>query len=224
MRYDIINLTTNHHNYYHQSYMIDHNTQRNFLIYCSPDTKTEDIHLSFVVERNAYVRVEVLLVHVSCQLSITCIMRGEGGQAIINGAYILCSDNKVTITTAQRHEKSHATSAVNFKGVLYDWAQVMYNGMIFVAQESRATVASQENKNIVLSGTARAVSVPQLEVLSNDVHCFHGSAVGTLQKDQLFYAAARGIDLQNSQRLLIKGFFGDVFECNEAQQYVERYI
>ena len=87
-----------------------------------------------------------------------------------------------------------------------------YHGTIRVEQDAAWYVASQNNKNILLiSNDARAVSVPSLEVLTNEVQCFHGSASGRCDDEQLFYLQSRGIDKKQAHRLLLQAFFAGLF-------------
>jgi Fe-S cluster assembly protein SufD len=83
---------------------------------------------------------------------------------------------------------------------------------------------SQENKNILLSNQARALSVPSLEVLTNDVHCFHGSALGRFDQNHLFYAASRGIDEIQMRTLLVRAFFGDMFADQRINELVQELV
>jgi Fe-S cluster assembly protein SufD len=180
-----------------------------------PHSVEKNITLTFVVERNASLRVELLVAHTDAVIDITCIMRGESAQATINGAYVVRDEHTVRITTMQHHKAAHTKSALVMKGIVDDSARADYSGMIRVEKNARGCVSSQENKNMLLSDNARAVSVPQLEVLTHDVHCFHGSAVGRFDSDHLFYAASRGIDEKHMRRLLVHAFFAGMFESNE---------
>ena len=191
------------------------NEQLFYGVICVPSSVDNNHKLVFVVERNASLRVELLIAHADAVIDITCIMRGESAQAIINGAYVLSGENTVRITTTQHHEAAYTTSALMMRGIVDDSAQVNYVGMIRVEKDARYSVSSQENKNIVLSDKARVFSVPQLEVLTHDVRCFHGSAIGRFDSNHLFYAASRGIDEIHMQRLLAQAFFSGMFENDE---------
>ena len=205
------------------SYKIEQSAQLFCTVICAAQAP-HHIELSFLLEKNAFLRLELLIAHVTTTVSINCIMRGESSSAVINGAYIVRDTDKVTINTKQDHWVANTTSRLMMKGVLNDYAQAVYSGMIFVARDASFTVASQENKNIVLSDNARALSIPQLEVLTNDVHCFHGSAVGRFDQEQLFYCATRGIEIKQAERLLLQGFFSDMFENSEAQLFLEKLL
>lgn len=211
-------------------YRIGENQEKNysFLIDLSADVSSEalakeDQHIRFYVERNARLVVEMLMVS-TANVHVECILQGEGADARIMGAYILDASHAGKITTVQEHAVANARSTLVMKGVLRDNAQAQYHGTIRVAQQARGTCASQENKNILLSNNARAVSVPSIEVLAHDVQCSHGSAVGRFDEEQLFYAAARGIDEKTAQKLLLQAFFADLFMDRELNEKVQLLI
>jgi Fe-S cluster assembly protein SufD len=110
------------------------------------------------------------------------------------------------------------------RGVLNGISYAAYNGMIRVDKAARASVSSQENKNILLSAGARALSVPSLEVLTNDVRCLHASAIGRFDQDQLFYAASRGITEKKAQQLLLQAFFATLFKNELLQNRLKQLV
>ena len=123
------------------------------------------MHIRFYVERNAVLKVEMLIAHTNTNVVIDCVLRGEGADARIMGAYIVDGADRVQINTTQHHIAENTRSTLVMKGVLRDNAHAQYHGTIRVEKEAHGTYASQENKNMVLSNNARAVSVPSLEVL-----------------------------------------------------------
>jgi Fe-S cluster assembly scaffold protein SufB len=206
------------------AFIIKENTHEHLIVQIMSDTAAQNKELSFHVHRNASLLVELMIAHVDTSISITCNMEGESSNADIRCVYIVKDANNITIISKQHHVTANATSNVVIKGVLYDSAQVHYSGMIRVEKNAYATKASQENKNIVLSDNARALSVPQLEVLTNDVHCFHASATGKFDHNQLFYCKTRGIDDKHAQQLLLQGFFSTLFKSDVMKKSLEKYI
>jgi Fe-S cluster assembly protein SufD len=188
------------------------------------ESNEKNIHISFVLERNSYLEVELLVAHTYANISLECVLKGEGAHAIIRGAYSVNESHNVVFNTVQHHQAPYTTSSLVMKGVLYDYAHVSYRGMIRVEKEARHSVSRQENKNIVLSNHAHALSVPSLEVLTNDVHCFHGSALGRFEADQLFYAASRGLDEKKAQSLLLKAFFADLLHGEKMKNYLDTLV
>ena len=114
--------------------------------------------------------------------------------------------------TLQRHLKDHTTSDLLIKSCLKDRARSVYQGLIQVSEGAQRTDAYQANRNLLLSGTARADSIPGLEILANDVRCTHGATIGTVDADQMYYLMSRGLPSQDAQRLIVEGFFVPVLD------------
>ena len=89
--------------------------------------------------------------------------------------------------------------------------------MIRVEEGAQKTNAYQENRNLLLSKTAHADSIPGLEILANDVRCTHGATLSQVDREQLFYAMARGLSRQEAERLIVRGFFQDVLDRIELE-------
>jgi Fe-S cluster assembly scaffold protein SufB len=191
------------------TYNVGENQHKNYS-FLIDETAARDQHIRFYVERNAKLVVEIL-VSSTANVHVECILQSVGAEASIFGAYILDAARKVQITTLQHHVVAHTQSSLIMKGLLRDSAQAQYHGTVRIEKDAQGSCASQENKNILLSNHARAVSVPNLEVLTHDVRCSHGSAVGRFDAEQLFYAASRGVDEKSAQRLLSYAFVADLF-------------
>ena len=84
--------------------------------------------------------------------------------------------------------------------------------MIRVEKDAQKTNAYQENRNLLLSEKAHADSIPGLEILANDVRCTHGATLSQVDRDQLFYAMARGLTRADAERLIVRGFFQDILD------------
>ncbi|HSC25342.1 MAG TPA: SufD family Fe-S cluster assembly protein [Candidatus Babeliales bacterium] len=193
------------------TYVINENQQKNYNFLFDNSNHADNVFIQFDVHQNATLVAEILIAHTNVNITINCILRGEGADARITGIYILEQSNTIKINTLQHHQSAHTRSLLIMKGALCDNARVNYQGTIRVEQKARGTHASQENKNILLSNGAHAVSIPNLEVLTHDVHCFHASAIGKFDADQLFYTASRGIDEKIAQQLLLHAFFEKLF-------------
>lgn len=114
--------------------------------------------------------------------------------------------------TLQEHRAPNTTSSLLFKGALQGTASSVYTGMIRIDKEAPRSRAFQTNRTIKLSEGSWAESVPNLDILNNDVQCSHASAVGPIDADQRFYLESRGIPPTIAERLIVTGFFDEVFE------------
>jgi Fe-S cluster assembly protein SufD len=139
-------------------------------------------------------------------------LAGPGATSRVTGAYFADGTQHLDYDTFQEHIAPHTTSDFAFKGALRDEATVVWRGMIRVEQDAQKTNAYQENRNLLLSPKAHADSIPGLEILANDVRCTHGATLAQVDRDQLFYAMARGLTRSDAERLIVRGFFQDVLD------------
>ena len=135
-----------------------------------------------------------------------------GGQAFVHGFMFGDGRQQFHLHTLQRHLADHCTSDLLIKGCLKDRARSVYQGLIQVAEGAQRTDAYQANRNLVLSDTARADSIPGLEILANDVRCTHGATIGNVDAEQMYYLMARGLPRNEAQRLIVEGFFAPVID------------
>jgi len=135
---------------------------------------------------------------------------GEHGDVQMLGVYFAEADQHFDMRTLQDHAAPRSTSDLLYKGALKDHSHTVYSGLIRVQRNAEKTDAYQANRNLVLSDHAKADSKPELEILNNDVRCTHGSTVGQVDDEQLFYLESRGISHDDAQRLIVEGFFEDV--------------
>ncbi len=139
-------------------------------------------------------------------------LAGEGATSRVTGAYFADGSQHLDYDTFQEHIAPHTTSDFAFKGALRDQASAVWRGMIRVEEDAQKTNAYQENRNLLLSKTAHADSIPGLEILANDVRCTHGATLGQVDREQLFYLMARGLPRSEAERLIVRGFFQDVLD------------
>src|SRR5205807_6063714 len=144
-------------------------------------------------------------------------LAGVGATSRVTGAYFSDGDQHLDYDTFQEHIAPNTTSDFAFKGALRDEATAVWRGMIRVEQDAQKTNAYQENRNLLLSKTAHADSIPGLEILANDVRCTHGATLGQVDRDQLFYLMTRGLTRSEAERLIVRGFFQDALDRVELE-------
>lgn len=143
---------------------------------------------------------------------VVAVLDGEGIDCTLNGLYL--AEGKQFVDTHMRveHAKPHCASHELYKGVLDGKARSVFNGLIHVHKGAQKTDAKQSNRNLLLSKDAVANSNPQLEIYADDVKCTHGSTVGQLDEDAVFYLRSRGIGAEAARSLLTYAFASDVVE------------
>jgi Fe-S cluster assembly scaffold protein SufB len=160
--------------------------------------------------------VQILLINNSMQISHLWLhirLVEPGANAVVRGAYRIGGTNQYNFVSEQQHDAPHTTSSLIMHGIVDDAAYASYEGSITIEQSAAGSCATQLNKVIMLSESARALSVPTLQVKTNDVICKHGSATAQLDRDTMIYLQARGISLEDSKRLLMRGFIDQVLDA-----------
>ncbi|MFQ5947636.1 MAG: Fe-S cluster assembly protein SufD [Acidimicrobiia bacterium] len=144
------------------------------------------------------------------RLHLTVDLAGRGTSAEVLGLYFGDGDQILDYRAFINHIGPNTTSDMFLKGAVADQARSVFSGLIRIEPEGQKTNAFQTNRNLVLSDGAEAHSVPNLEILANDVRCGHGSTVGPIDEDQRYYLMSRGLDRVRADRLQVKGFFEQV--------------
>jgi Fe-S cluster assembly protein SufD len=148
---------------------------------------------------------------------------GPGADAKVTGAYATHKRQHLDYATTQVHAAPNTTSDLAFRGILDGRSNTVWSGMIKVEPDAQQIDAFQESRNLLLSKTAHADSVPGLEILANDVRCTHAAAIAQIDLEQLFYLRSRGLSLEKAKRLVIEGFLEATVERFE-QGFVREAI
>ncbi len=165
------------------------------------------LHDHLLLERDS--RLEFTEAHFGGRLVKTrgrVILSGKGSEARINGLYLAEEDSHKDIGTIQNHLSPGASSTALYKGAIHPGGRSVYHGLIEVSPEAQGTDAYLTNRNLVLGEGARADSIPQLNILTDDVKCSHGSTTGKMDPSHLFYLESRGFSPVEAKKELTRGF------------------
>lgn len=139
-------------------------------------------------------------------------LTGEGASLNLEGLFVLSAKQHVDNHTVIDHVAPHCDSLELFKGILDDDGRGIFDGRIIVRPNAVKTSSRQTNHNLLLSETAIVDSKPTLEIHNDDVKCNHGSTIGQLDEEALFYLRARGIGEEEARNLLVFAFAGDIVD------------
>jgi Fe-S cluster assembly protein SufD len=174
---------------------------------------TSVTHQRVILGRDATGRIgEVGLGGRFARLDLGIELAGDGCSAETVGLYFGEGDQTLDYRMLIRHIGKNTSSDVFLKGAVEDRAQSVFTGLLRIEKEAVRTSTFETNRNLVLSEDAKAHSVPNLEILCDDVVCGHGSSVGPLDEESLYYLQSRGLTRPRAERLLIRGFFQEVID------------
>lgn len=144
---------------------------------------------------------------------VETILAEDGGTSEMLGVYFGDGDQHIDHRSIQDHVGSRTSSDLLYKGAMRDGSNAIYTGTVIIEQGAHLCNAYQTNRNILLSESARAHSVPNLEILTNDpTRCGHAASVGPVSEDEIFYLMSRGIPRKEAERLIVFGFFQEVLD------------
>ncbi|MDE3064802.1 MAG: Fe-S cluster assembly protein SufD [Acidobacteriota bacterium] len=137
-------------------------------------------------------------------------MIGAGSENELGTTYLGSGNQVHDFRTRQYHRGPRSRSTLLSKGAVAGMSRSVYTGLIEIEKGAKRTDARQTNHNLLLSSTAHADSVPNLDIRENDVMCAHASSVGPLDALQLWYLESRGVEPGEAERLIIQGFFTEM--------------
>jgi Fe-S cluster assembly protein SufD len=174
---------------------------------------TNVVQLRARLGRDATLRLgEVGLGSDLARLDMAIGLDGQGSSADIVGVFFGHREQVLDYRMVLNHRGPKSTSNVLLKGAVEDASQSVFSGLVRIEKPAIGTSAFETNRNLVLSPDAKANSIPNLEILCDDVICGHGSSVGPLEEEHLYYLGSRGISPQRAERLLVRGFFQEVLD------------
>jgi Fe-S cluster assembly protein SufD len=159
---------------------------------------------------------------VLARTDIGVVLDGENAEASLDGLYLGDGTQQANTHLTMRHAAAHCDSHQLYKGILGGKAKAVFNGRIIVNQDSQKTDAKQSNRNLLLSDDAVVNSNPQLEIFADDVRCTHGSTVGQLDDEAVFYLRSRGIGREEAIQLLTLAFAGEILDRIPIEELRER--
>ena len=135
-----------------------------------------------------------------------------GAECQVNGVMFTEGKQHISYHTLQHHQAANCKSDFLYKAALQDKSRTVWRGMIKGDPLADKSNGYQRNDNLMLSTQSRADSIPGLEIEADDVRCTHGSTSGKVDEELIFYCQARGLTRQEATRMIVSGFFQQIFD------------
>ncbi len=176
-----------------------------------------------VMQRNANLRwIQVSWGSRLTKAFLDLDLMGRGGDAELLGIYFPTGKQHIDHQTLQLHRAPHCRSDLLFNGALKERSHSVYMGVIKVFPGAQKTDAYQRNGNLILDSTARADSIPGLEIEADDVRCTHGATAAQVEEEYVFYLMARGLSRPQAERMIVQGFFQAVLDRVPVESVVHK--
>ncbi len=136
-----------------------------------------------------------------------------GAEVDLHGLYVGSGTQHQDNHTRVDHATPRTTSREIYKGILAGRARGVFRGLIHVRPDAQKIDSTQANMNLLLSPGARVDTRPQLEIYADDVKCSHGSTIGKLDEEALFYLRSRGLSEAEARGMLTRGFVAEICDA-----------
>lgn len=159
--------------------------------------------------------------------SLNVTLKGAGSHSEILGIYAVQGSQHVDNTSLIEHAVGGCTTNQLYKGILDGEARAVFCGHILIRKDAQKAQSGQLNNNLLLSKKAEADSKPSLEIYADDVKAAHGSTVGQLNREELFYLLSRAIPKDQAIPMLSYGYLSEVvykISNDEIQKWLSAHL
>ena len=171
--------------------------------------------------------IDVMLGSSFTKNDVTSILKGQGSYGEIVGVFLASDQQRLDISTSSIHEGKATVSDIVTKGVITDEAKALSRGLVKINENASEANGYEQQDALLLSEKAEADAIPNLEINNNDVKCSHGSTIGQINKEQLFYLQTRGLTKKQAEKKIVEGYFSPIiakFKNKVIQENVEKAI
>ena len=135
------------------------------------------------------------------------LLNGRGGNLRVNGSIFSAGSQHNDHHIEILHEAPDTFSRLNWHSSCGGKSRTIGTGMLKIANGAKGSDSAQVFNNLLLSRNADANSIPELEVLENEVvGCGHGTANGPVDDEQMFYLKSRGFSEAGAKGIIIAAF------------------
>ncbi|MEA3297874.1 MAG: Fe-S cluster assembly protein SufD, partial [candidate division Zixibacteria bacterium] len=154
------------------------------------------------------------------------ILDGENAESNMYGLVFGSDRQHFDNHTLHHHTKDHTRSNIDFKVVLQDKSVSAYTGLIRIENNATGCEAYQENRNLLLNRGVKAETIPELEILNEDVQCSHGATTGPIDPLSIFYLQARGIEQHEAVQMITSGFVASTIKQlpSDLQERINSFV
>ncbi len=158
------------------------------------------------------------------RLEMNAFFTGENAVSKVQGIQLSMHGQVNDIHLDTRHDQPNCHSEQHFRGLVSGKSKIVFDGNITVSQDAQKTVAHLSDNNLMLTRNAEVDAKPQLEIYADDVQCSHGTSIGELDEQQVFYLRSRGIAKEQARRLLSIGFVAELIEKIELDEFRQQML
>ncbi len=155
------------------------------------------------------------------------LLKGEGASTKNLGAFFASGNQQFDISTSAIHMSPYTTSDMLIKGIAKDKSKTLYRGLIDIKENAKESNGYQRQDTLLLNEGVEANAIPKLLIGNNEVKCSHGATIGQLDKEKIFYLMSRGLNKNEAETEMIKGFFNPLIKkisSKDVKSYTKKMV
>ncbi|MBD3327819.1 hypothetical protein GF340_00785, partial [Candidatus Peregrinibacteria bacterium] len=134
------------------------------------------------------------------------VLNGENACVKVFGFVYGKNKESFDLKVKINHEAFHCKSRIDIRSVLFNSAEVNFEGIIKIPKKGEFADTYLNHKGLALSDGAKCRSIPSLEVLASQVKAGHSAAIGKIDENLLFYMLSRGLNEKEAIKMYTEGF------------------
>lgn len=136
----------------------------------------------------------------------TVALEGAGAEAEIVGAFTAQDTQDIVIKLVIHHKSPHTRANTTLRGIARDAGRISFAGRIIIDEDCGDSNSFLTERILLLSDTAKAEAIPDLEIKTDDVKCSHAASISRIPEEHLFYLMSRGLSQREAEELIVQGF------------------
>jgi Fe-S cluster assembly protein SufD len=139
-------------------------------------------------------------------------LNGQGSATKNTVLYVATGKQRYDIYTASLHNAPHTSSQIVTRGAVNHEAKALSRGLVQIGEGAPGSNGYETQDALLLGDQAEADAIPNLEIHNHNVKCSHGSTIGQIDKDKVFYLMSRGLKKEQAQTKIVEGYFNPIIE------------
>ncbi len=136
----------------------------------------------------------------------TVYLQEQGAKVQITNVFLALGKAEVSCDSNILHEQGSTISNHESYIIALDQAVVKVNNNSKIVKGAKGSNANQVTKGLNIGDNSQIIADPNLFIEEHDVIAHHGAAIGSLNKDELFYLMSRGLTEEQASKIIIMGF------------------
>ncbi|MCJ8326827.1 MAG: SufD family Fe-S cluster assembly protein [Campylobacterales bacterium] len=177
------------------------------------ENKSSDIFYKNTIKRNAFLNMYVFeFSSLTSVNEVSTILDYQNSSFSMNILVNIKNKSFVENIIHTIHQNENTKSNIKIKHILKDKSKSSFKPLSIVQNKAINAQAYQYSKAILCNDGANVLVEPHLEILVDELKAAHGSSIGFLDKNALYYLQSRGISLIQAKELLLKAFENEIYD------------